>query len=131
VTLLVGDAKATSSRTGVPFRAGANATLSDGFPALVSDSAAATIPIFPRNDEDSAAAMALLRAPTADQTAELADRGFASTMRIPITIGGEKAGEFRLAHTAPRRPSFELHAAAELFAQMFALRLELDRATNR
>jgi light-regulated signal transduction histidine kinase (bacteriophytochrome) len=131
VTLLVGDAKASNSRTGIPFRAGANATLSDGFPALVSDSTASAIPIFPRNDEDSAAAMALLRAPSADQTAELADRGFTSTMRIPVTIGSEKVGEFRLAHTTARRPSFEMHTAAELFAQMFAMRLELDRATNR
>jgi light-regulated signal transduction histidine kinase (bacteriophytochrome) len=131
VTLLVGDAKATSSRTGVPFRAGANESLSDGFPALVSDSTAAAVPIFPRIEEDSEAPMAVLRAPSADQIAELGDRGFASTMRIPITIGGEKVGEFRLAHTSPRQPSFELHAAAELFAQMFALRLELDRATNR
>jgi light-regulated signal transduction histidine kinase (bacteriophytochrome) len=131
VTLLVGDAKATSSRTGVPFREGANESLSDGFPALVSDSTAATTPIFPRDDEDSAAAMALLCAPSVDQCAELSERGFASTMRIPVTTGGEKIGEFRLAHTTPRQPNFERHAAAELFAQMFAMRLELDRATNR
>jgi light-regulated signal transduction histidine kinase (bacteriophytochrome) len=131
VTLLVGDSKATSSRTGVPFRAGANASLSDGFPALVSDSTAGAVPVFPREDEDSAAAIALLCAPSADQLAELGERGFASTMRIPVTIGGEKIAEFRLAHTTARRPSFELQAAAELFAQMFALRLELDLATNR
>ena len=42
-----------------------------------------------------------------------------------------KIGEFRLAHTTPRHPSFELHAAAELFAQLFALRLEIDRLKNR
>jgi light-regulated signal transduction histidine kinase (bacteriophytochrome) len=131
VTLLVGDAKATSSRTGVPFREGANESLSDDFPALVSDSTAATTPIFPRDHEDSAAAMALLCAPSLDQSAELSERGFASTMRVPVTTGGEKIGEFRLAHTTPRQPNFELHAAAELFAQMFAMRLELDRATNR
>jgi hypothetical protein len=75
--------------------------------------------------------MALLCAPSSEQTAELGERGFASTLRAPVAIGGEKVGEFRLAHTTPRQPSFELHAAAELFAQMFALRLELDRATNR
>jgi light-regulated signal transduction histidine kinase (bacteriophytochrome) len=131
VTLLVGDSKATSSRTGVPFRAGANASLSEGFPALVSNSAAGTIPIFPRDDEGSAAAIALLCAPSPDQLAELGDRGFVSTMRIPLTIGGVKIGEFRLAHTIRRHPSFELHAAAELFAQMFVLRLELDQAANR
>lgn len=127
VTLLVGKSRATSSRTGVPFREGANASLSDGFPAVVSDSKSAAISIFPRHDDDSAAANALLRAPSADQTAELADRGFASTMRIPMKIGSETIGEFRLAHTKPRQPGFELHAASELFAQLVALRLELDR----
>ena len=130
VTLLLGDSKATSSRTGVPFRAGANASLSDDFPALVADSTAGAVPIFPRDDEDSVAAIALLCAPSADRLAELGERGFASTMRIPVTAGGMKIGEFRLAHTNRRQPSFELHAAAELFAQMLALRLELDEATN-
>jgi light-regulated signal transduction histidine kinase (bacteriophytochrome) len=127
VTLLVGHFKSTSSRTGVPFRAGANATLSDDLPALVPDGSASAISVFPHEDEDSVIANALLRAPSADQAAELGDRGFASTMRIPVRIGSKKVGEFRLAHTKPLRPSFELHAAAELFAQMFAMRLEIDR----
>ena len=127
VTLLIGGSKATSSRTGVPFRSGANATLSDDLPLLVSDSAATGVSVFPREDEDSAIATAILRAPSADQKAELAERGFASTMRIPVTLDSEKIGEFRLAHTKPRRPSFEVHAAAELFAQLFAMRLEIDR----
>ena len=56
VTLLVGKSKATSDRSGVPFRAGANASLSDDFPALVADSAAASVPVFPRKNEDAAAA---------------------------------------------------------------------------
>ena len=127
VTLLIGGMKATSSRTGVPFRSGANATLSDDLPLLVSDSAATGVSVFPREDEDSAIATAILRAPSADQQAELAERGFGSTMRIPVALGSEKIGEFRLAHTKPRRPSFEVHAAAELFAQLFAMRLEIDR----
>jgi light-regulated signal transduction histidine kinase (bacteriophytochrome) len=130
VTLLIGDAKATSDRTGVPFRPGANASLSDGLPILVPDAAAAGVPIFPRSDEDSAVPQALLRAPSADEKAELVERGFASTMRIPLTLDGEQLGEFRLAHTTPRRPSLELHAAAELFAQLFAMRLEIDRLKN-
>lgn len=127
VTLLVGDSKATSSRTGVPFTAGANASLSDDMPLLVSDAKAAAIPVFPRDDEDSAVGVALLRAPTPEQSAELAERGFASTMRVPVLVLGEKIGEFRMAHTKPRKPSFEGHAAAELFAQLFAMRLEIDR----
>ena len=131
VTLLVGDAKATSSRTGVPFREGANQSLSKGIPALVPNSTAGSIPVFPRNHEDSAVAMALLCAPSADQAAELGERGFASTMRVSMVDGGQRIGEFRLSHTTARQPSFELHAAAELFAQMFALRLQLDRVSGK
>ena len=125
VTLLVGDAKATSSRSGVPFREGANASLSDDFPALVADSSAAPVPIFPREDEDAIAGASILCAPTPDQLAELADRGFAATMRVPVVLAGEAIGEFRMAHTKPRKPSFEAHAAAELFVQMFAMRVEM------
>lgn len=130
VTLLVGKAKATSSRTGVPFRAGANATLSKDVPPLVADSAGAAVPVFPRDDPDSAIGIALLRAPSADQQAELTERGFASTMRIPAVLHGKAVGEFRLAHTKPRRPAFEVHAAAELFAQLFAMQLEIDRLSK-
>jgi light-regulated signal transduction histidine kinase (bacteriophytochrome) len=125
VTLLVGDAKATSSRSGVPFREGANASLSDDFPALVADASAAPVPIFPRDDDDAIAEAAILRALLADQKAELDERGFASTMRVPVLLAGEPIGEFRMAHTRPCRPSFEAHAAAELFAEMFAMRLEM------
>jgi light-regulated signal transduction histidine kinase (bacteriophytochrome) len=131
VTLLVEDSKATSSRSGVPFQAGANATLSDDFPALVSDRDASPVPLFPRRDKDAAAMEALLRAPSASQKAELGERGFASTMRIPIMRDGGTIGEFRLAHTTPRHPCFELHAAAELFAQLFAMRLEIDQLKRR
>ena len=131
VTLLLGGSKSTSSRTGVPFRSGANETLSDDLPLLVPDSAAAGIPVFPRDGEDSAIATALLRAPTAEQASELNDRGFASTMRVPVVLNSGRIGEFRLAHTTARHVSFELQAAAELFAQLFALHLEIDRLKNR
>jgi light-regulated signal transduction histidine kinase (bacteriophytochrome) len=131
VTLLLGGSKSTSSRTGVPFRSGANETLSDDLPLLVPNSAAAGIPIFPRDGEDSAIATALLRAPTGDQRNELANRGFASTMRVPVVLNSGRIGEFRVAHTIARHVSFELQAAAELFAQMFALHLEIDRLKNR
>ena len=131
VTLLVGGSKATSDRSGVPFASGANASLSDGFPAIVSNSATTVVPIFPRRDGDVAIAAALLRAPTDSETAELNERGFASTMRIPIVRNSESVGEFRLAHTRPLAPNFETHAAAELFAQLFAVQLEIDQLKNR
>ena len=127
VTLLVGSSKTSSSRSGVPFRSGANATLSDDFPPLIADSIAAPVPVFPRDDDGAATAAALLRAASTSQKAELAERGFASTMRIPVVRDHETIGEFRLAHTTPRAPSLELHAAAELFAQMFAMQVEIDR----
>ena len=53
VTLLLGDSKSTSSRSGVPFRAGANESLSDDLPALVSDSHAGTVQLFPHNASTS------------------------------------------------------------------------------
>ena len=126
VTLLVGGLKASSSRSGVPFRSGANASLSDDIPTLISNSAESSVSIFPRKSKHTASAAALLRAPSVNEIAELNDRGFASTMRVPVELDGRKLGEFRLAHTTPRPPSFELHAAAELFAQMFAMQLEID-----
>ena len=131
VTLLLDGSKSTSSRTGVPFRSGANETLSEDLPALVPNCAATGIPVFPHDDEDSAIGMALLCAPTSEQTGELNNRGFAATMRVPVVLNGQKIGEFRLAHTTARHVSFELHAAAELFAQLFALHLEIDRLKNR
>ena len=127
VTLLVGRSKATSSRSGVPFRPDANASLSPGVPALVSNSAMAPVALFPRGDGETAIGAALLRAPSPEEAAELTERGFAATMRVPVIRDEKRVGEFRLAHTTPRRPSFELHAAAELFAQLFAMQLEIDR----
>ena len=127
VTLLVGRSKATSSRPGVPFRPGANATLSSDLPYLVADASAAVVPLFPREPDDATIALALLRAPSAEQLAELAERGFGSTMRVPVRFGDKRVGEFRLAHIKSRRANFEVHAAAELFAQMFAMQLQLDR----
>jgi light-regulated signal transduction histidine kinase (bacteriophytochrome) len=52
-------------------------------------------------------------------------------MRVPITLDNRKIGEFRMAHTTPHVPNFELHAAAELFAQLFAMQLEIDHLKNR
>ena len=125
-TFLKGRYKATSSRSGVPFPPGANASLSAHLPMLIADQHATPVPIYPRGPSRIAAS-ALFRAPTAEECAALAERTIASTMRIPVAIDGKHLGEFRCAHVTPRRPSLEMHAAAELFAQMVALRLVLDR----
>jgi len=125
VTFLKGRYKATSSRSGVPFPPGANASLSAHLPMLIADQRAASVAIFPRGPS-RVAASALFRAPTAEECSALAERTIASTMRVPVVIDGKNLGEFRCAHVTPRAPSLEMHAAAELFAQMVALRLTLD-----
>jgi|SRR5437868_1160983 len=126
VTFLVGEAKATSSRSGVPFTEGANASLSDDFPLFVCNSDEAPVAMFPRTESDAALTSALMRAPSPEQKAQLHERGFGATMRIPAVLDGATIGEFRCAHLTSRRPSLELHAAAELFAQMVALRMQMN-----
>jgi hypothetical protein len=70
-----------------------------------------------------------MRAPDVKQERELKAAGVKAILRVPFTAAGQ-ACEFRCENRAPREPRFELHAAAELYAQLFALRLELDHATK-
>ncbi|MEO8176822.1 MAG: GAF domain-containing protein [Sphingomicrobium sp.] len=95
-------------------------------PPIVADTAASPVPIFPRRPNDRSVAAALLRSPPADTLHRLAERGVGSVMTVPLSAGGA-VGVIQCDSRAPREPSFERHAAAELFAQMFALRLEVDR----
>lgn len=126
VTFIAGRRKATSSRSGVIFPPGANASLSAGLPAMVADAGAVPIPVYPRQSGPWAATP-VLAAPTAGQAAELRERRIVSAMRIPVALDGRRIGEFRCAHMTARKPNFELQAAAELFAQMVALRMEMER----
>jgi light-regulated signal transduction histidine kinase (bacteriophytochrome) len=121
VTLICGDDRAESSR-------GAFAgpcDLSADVPAIVADTEGPSISIFPR-DEDTSVPDALMRSP--DRGA-LTNAGVRSAMRVPFSVDG-LTGEFRCESRTPRPASFELHAAAELFAQLFALRLEIDHLKN-
>lgn len=102
---------------------GAEAASCSDVPPIVADVAAAPVAIFPRQAEGGAAAAALLRAPSTAQREALRAAGAVSTMRVPIP--GD--GCFECDSHAPRPASFELHAAAELFAQLVGLRLENDR----
>ncbi len=124
-TFLKGRNKATSSRSGVPFPPGANASRSAHLPALIADQRSLPVPIFPHGP-GRLAAKALFRAPSTEECAALAERSIASAMRVPIAVDGKQLGEFRYAHVTPRRPSLEMHAAAELFAQMVAMTMALE-----
>jgi light-regulated signal transduction histidine kinase (bacteriophytochrome) len=114
----------TSSGRRVESRRGSGSgpALCSDLPAIVADTDSAPVPIFPRQPNDPAAAAALLRSPNAAQRDELRAAGVASTMRVPIPGDGCFECDSRTA----RSPSFELHAAAELFAQVVGMRLEID-----
>jgi light-regulated signal transduction histidine kinase (bacteriophytochrome) len=121
VTLKCGERRAESSRGSF----GGPVDPAD-LPVFVTDAGLEGIGLFPRANEDSSAHAALLRSPEEADRRELSDRGIRAMLRVPFT-----AGEFCCESRSPREPSFELHAAAELFAQMFAMQLAIDEAANR
>ena len=89
-----------------------------GCPPIVSDCEEEAVAVLPEGQVLSA----LMRAPEPAIVEVLRRAGTRSLLRIPF-----ERGEFVCECSRPRAPSFELHAAAELFAQMFALRLQADR----
>jgi len=125
VTLLCGEERAESSRGAFA----APADLSAELPAIVADAEAEAVAVFPRDSEEASAEGALLRAPGRESRKSLAAGGVRATLRVPFQLGNLK-GEFRCDCRKPREPSFELHAAAELFAQLFVLTHELDQLKN-
>ena len=118
VTLVCGERRAESCRGAFA----APAAMATDVPAIVADSEAAPVAIFPRDEAETSAGHALMRAPDADA---LAASGVRGSMRVPFNVD-DLHGEFRCESRTAREPSFELHAAAELFAQLFAMRLEID-----
>ena len=125
VTLLCGDRRAESSRGAFPGAAATGTVL----PAIVADCHGPAVPLFPRKPDDTSIASALLRAPDAAASDRLRAEDVRAALTVPFS-GEGLSGEFRCDSRTPRTASFELHAAAELFAQLFALRLELDRLRN-
>jgi GAF domain-containing protein len=122
-SIVCGDRTAHSSRA-------APATAADAapdVPAIVADAAGTQVPIFPRRPNDRSVARALLRSPSPDSLQQLRDRQIGSAMTLPLSFEGRPTGHIWCESRSPRQPNFELHAAAELFAQMLALRLEIDR----
>jgi light-regulated signal transduction histidine kinase (bacteriophytochrome) len=121
VTVMCGDERVESSRGSF---AGA-ADMRADVPTIVADTEAGAVPLFPRGEHDSSAGAALLSAAKASALDALTASGVRSVLRVPFDCDG-LVGEFRCDCRTPREPSFELHAAAELFAQLFAMRLRID-----
>ena len=124
VTLNCGDRKAESSRG-----AFSGAVDPADLPILVTDTDAVGVSLFPREDEDSSAHAALMRSLEEADRQELGAKGIMAMLRIPFSADGLTC-EFCCESRTPRDPNFEMHAAAELFAQMFAMRLAIDTAAN-
>ncbi|MEO6226026.1 MAG: GAF domain-containing protein [Sphingomicrobium sp.] len=121
VTITSGDCTAESSRGGFAGPASAIGEV----PAIVGDCSAAPVAIFPRGD-DRMLGVALLRSPDRAVLDQFAAAGVRASLRVPFQGNGVE-GVFQCDSRTPRTPSFECHAAAELFAQMFALRLEIEQ----
>ena len=98
-----------------------------GLPAIIADTDAQPVGIYPRKPKDGAIASALLRSPTPAALQVLRDQGIRSLMTVPICVRNKALGFMQCGCRTPRKPNFEMHGAAELFGQMFALRLEIDR----
>jgi light-regulated signal transduction histidine kinase (bacteriophytochrome) len=124
VTLVWGEHRAENSRGGFS----APAALDDG-PAILADTEEECIDIFPRRSIGTSAEEALLGSCDDQMLAQLRQQGVRATLAASFAAG-DRSGAFRCDSRTPRRPNFELHAAAELFAQMFALRLEIDGLKN-
>jgi light-regulated signal transduction histidine kinase (bacteriophytochrome) len=125
VTLICGDHRAESSRGAFP----GQMDLAHDLPAIIADTEAGDVSLFPRDVDDSSAAHALLASPSAEAKEDLRSAGIRATMRVPFNVD-DLRGEFRCDCRSPREPNFEFHAAAELFAQLFAMRLEIDHLKN-
>lgn len=126
VTVTCGDRRAESSRG----KFGETADLSQELPTIVADVDASPVGLFPRRSQDTSAGDALMRSAPPQAVEQLRGEGVRATMQVPFGFD-DVSGEFRCDSRTPRRPHFELHAAAELFAQLFAMRLEIDRFRGR
>jgi light-regulated signal transduction histidine kinase (bacteriophytochrome) len=124
VTLTCGDRRSESSRG-----AFARASSTAGLPMLIADGEARAISVFPREVDETSIDAALMREPDQQERERLKEQGIRALLRIPFDAGGLGC-EFSCESRTAREPNFELHASAELFSQMFAMRLAIDEATN-
>ena len=121
VTLVCGDRRAENSRGAFP---GPNPM--DDLPAIIANLESTAVSLFPRDAQETSVGDALMCSAASHAIAALREQGIRASMRIPFVFDGVE-GEFRCDSRTPREPCFEMHAAAELFAQLFAMQLEIDR----
>lgn len=94
---------------------------------VITDIEAEPVPIVPATDEHGKPfdlSLSVLRSVSRIHIEYLRNMGVRASMSISIVVEGQLWGLIACHHYAPRCPSFERRSVAELFAQMFAMRLE-------
>jgi len=94
---------------------------------IIADIDAKPVPILPRLDETGTPidlSLSVLRSVSPIHIEYLKNMGVGASLSISIIVEGQLWGLFACHHYGARRPSFERRSIAELFGQMFALKLE-------
>jgi len=94
---------------------------------VITDINAEPVAIVPQRDEQGQPldlSLSMLRAVSPIHIEYLRNMGVGASMSISIVVEGKLWGLFACHHYSPRCPTFERRSVAELFAQMFAMRLE-------
>lgn len=94
---------------------------------MISDVNATPVEIAPLLDESGNGldmSLASLRFVSPIHIEYLKNMGVEASLSISIIVDGELWGLFACHHYSPRVPAFQMRSVSELFAQMFALRLE-------
>lgn len=92
---------------------------------VVVDADAAPVAIVPDGAEPIDLSKSVLRCAAPARLALLRAMGARASLSIALVVDGQLWGLIGCHHHAPRSPSFERRSMAELFAQMFAMRIEI------
>lgn len=94
---------------------------------VIGDVHSTPVPVLPALDETGAPldmSLSLLRSVSPIHIEYLKNMGVDASMSISIIVDGKLWGLFACHHYSANNPNFERRAVAELFAQMFCMRLE-------
>ena len=100
---------------------------------VITDIDAEPVPLEPPVDEYGKPidlSLSVLRSVSRIHIEYLRNMGVRASMSISIVVEGKLWGLIACHHYAPRCPSFERRSVAELFAQMFAMRIEARERTQ-
>ncbi|MDO9411576.1 MAG: HWE histidine kinase domain-containing protein [Pseudolabrys sp.] len=94
---------------------------------IITDIKATSVPLYPASDRGMHhidLSLSMLRSVSPIHIEYLKNMGVGASMSISIVVDGVLWGLFACHHYSPRLPTFQMRSVAELFAQMFSMRLE-------